>query len=611
MTQQTADPDVAQTPGSVERADRTSARARRRRTRRRAGLVSVLLGAGVLICFAWLAITGLLARHELQQVRSDVRIMRTQVDTGDLAAARSTAEHIAHHAARAHALTTGPVWAGAAALPGGDPLQTVRALTRDVDRVGTGALPELVSASTQLDPARLRLPDGRIDLARITAAAPALDRALANVTAAQRSIAAQPAHTWLSQVDAAREDLLGQLTAVQHTLTSADIAARVAPPMLGAQGVRRYFVAFQNEAEARGTGGIPGAFAILRADRGKLSFERFEPDTPLLYTPVNANFGNGYDSMFRGANTTSYYVNTNLSPHFPYAAQLWLAMWQKRSGEHLDGAVAVDPTVLSYLLKVTGPARMPNGTSVTAGNVVGLTQSSVYAMFPRRDQNAARKQYLLDLARAVSGKVLTTKGSVSGLVRAGAAAAGQRRLLVFSTEPATEQLLAETALSGEIPVTRAPYVGMSIVNDGGNKLDYYLDRSLTWQTSGCASPRSVTVTMRLRNNAPPSGLSSYVTARSDDRDYPVRVGDNREEISYYATSGAVMDSLSVNGRQASAEYAKDRGHPVFTFDAEVPRGRTTTIVLRLTEPASTAAPMVLRQPLVRPLSVEINDARCR
>ena len=27
------------------------------------------------------------------------------------------------------------------------------------------------------------------------------------------------------------------------------------------------------------------------------------------------------------------------------------------------------------------------------------------------------------------------------------------------------------------PVDTAPYVGLSIVNDGGNKLDYYLDRS--------------------------------------------------------------------------------------------------------------------------------------
>ncbi len=48
--------------------------------------------------------------------------------------------------------------------------------------------------------------------------------------------------------------------------------------MLGAQGTRRYMMAFENNAEARGLGGLPGAYAILRADHGKVSFERFGTD---------------------------------------------------------------------------------------------------------------------------------------------------------------------------------------------------------------------------------------------------------------------------------------------------------------------------------------------
>jgi hypothetical protein len=171
-------------------------------------------------------------------------------------------------------------------------------------------------------------------------------------------------------------------------------------------------------------------------------------------------------------------------------------------------------------------------------------------------------------------------------------------------------LLAQTALSGEVPVTRAPYAGLSVVNDGGNKLDYYLDRSLRWQAIGCGARRAVQVTIKLRNNAPAAGLSPYVTARSDDHTYPVRTGDNREEISYYATAGAVLDSVTVDKSAASAQLAYDRGHPVFTLDVEVPRGRTTTVVLALTEPPSGARPVVLNQPSIRPLSVEVDDAHC-
>jgi len=380
--------------------------------------------------------------------------------------------------------------------------------------------------------------------------------------------------------------------------------------MLGADGTKRYFVAFQNEAEARGTGGIPGAFAIVRADHGKVSFERFESDSTLNVVPTDLQFGPGYAQLFDGARTTSLYVNSNLSPNFPYAAQIWLAMWRKHSGERLDGALAVDPTALSYLLAVTGPATLSDGTQLTAANVVALTQSTVYAKFPKKSQNDARKNYLLGIARAASHQVLDTRPSLTALLKAAGRAAGERRLLVYSTTPSVEHDLQQTSLSGAIPRTSRPYVGLSIVNDGGNKLDYYLDRSLTWQRTGCGSTRQVTVTVALTNNAPASGLSSYVTARSDRHSFPVKPGDNRLEVSYYATSGAAMTAVDVNGQPSTASIAADLGHPVFTVDLELPRGTTRTITFHLTEPAGRGSPLVLRQPLVRPLHVTLDDARC-
>jgi len=52
----------------------------------------------------------------------------TDVASGDLRLARADAESIRLHADTAHDLTTGPVWAAAAAVPVlGDPLDTTRA----------------------------------------------------------------------------------------------------------------------------------------------------------------------------------------------------------------------------------------------------------------------------------------------------------------------------------------------------------------------------------------------------------------------------------------------------------------------------------------------------
>jgi hypothetical protein len=49
---------------------------------------------------------------------------------------------------------------------------------------------------------------------------------------------------------------------------------------------------------------------------------------------------------------------------------------------------------------------------------------------------------------------------------------------------------------------------------------------------------------------------------------------------------------------------------VFTVDLELPRGTTRTVVFHLTEPGTAGPPLVLRQPLVRPLHVAIHDAHC-
>jgi hypothetical protein len=120
----------------------------------------------------------------------------------------------------------------------------------------------------------------------------------------------------------------------------------------------------------------------------------------------------------------------------------------------------------------------------------------------------------------------------------------------------------------------------------------------------------VAVTITLTNNAPASGLSPYVTGRGDSHSYPVKPGDNRLAVSYFATQGALMKDVTVAGRPGRGRIGAEHGHPVFTIDVELPRGTSRTIVLHLSEPAGLGTPIVLYQPLVRPLHVTLDDAVC-
>jgi len=596
-------------------AERLRADVRNRRMGRRTRIGFSMIAAGGMLFLAglWLAGTALMAQGQLNLVRADVRTLSAKISAGDWAAARATAAELSAHAHRAHLLTSGPVWSVAAALPsGGEPLQTIRGITDGVDTLGREALPGLVAAGERLDPRTLRRADGSIDVSRIAAVAPALSSGSATVAQTTKTISALPRHTWLSGVDAAYADALDQLTTLDDTLRSADLGARILPAMLGQDGPKRYFVAFQNEAEARGTGGLPGAFAIVEANHGKVRLTRMESDTALSGVAANVSFGPAFLRLYDGAGPAAMFANSNVSPHFPYAAQIWAAMWKAHSGEEVDGAIAVDPTALGYLLAVTGPATLPDGSQIGGDNAVALTQSTSYAAFPGASQTAVgqRRAYLLEVGAAASKKILDARGEPTGLLRAAGRAAGERRILVWSADLAVQANLARTSVGGIIPITKAPYVGLSIVNGGGNKLDYYLDRKLTWQRTGCGPMRRSTVRITLTNNSPARGLPAYVSGRGDSHSYPVKPGDNRLQVSYLATQGAQLESVTVAGRQGTGRIGTERGHPAYTVDVELPQGTSRTVVLQLSEPAGEGEPIVLRQPLVRPLQVTLDDAVC-
>ncbi|WP_396229763.1 DUF4012 domain-containing protein, partial [Frankia sp. CpI1-P] len=56
--------------------------------------------------------------------------------------------------------------------------------------------------------------------------------------------------------------------------------------MLGANGPRTYFIAFQNNAEIKGTGGLLGVFGVLTANHGKVDLVRTASNTELRDFPL-------------------------------------------------------------------------------------------------------------------------------------------------------------------------------------------------------------------------------------------------------------------------------------------------------------------------------------
>lgn len=86
-----------------------------------------------------------------------------------------------------------------------------------------------------------------------------------------------------------------------------------------------------------------------------------------------------------------------------------------------------------------------------------------------------------------------------------------------------------------------------------------------------------------------------------------REGDNRLLVSYYATAGAKLVKATIDGKKALMSPGVERGHPVYTFDVEVPAGSSRTVTLHLLEPPADHAPTVLQQRLARPLRATMHS----
>ncbi|MET7514569.1 DUF4012 domain-containing protein [Streptomyces sp. NPDC005480] len=572
---------------------------------------------------AWIGVTGWLARSELLAAQQDLNALRESLATAvgggaaPAAAAGAPAESgqerllrsASAHAARAHHLTTGPAWFTVAQLPFvGDPLQSVRGIAQASDELAGEALPPLVRAVPRLSAGAHAGGIPRA-LTELESQAPTFARAGRVAAEVRDDTHRLPRSTWLPAVDSARTQLSDQLDRLVPQAHDLAVAARVGPTMLGAHGPRRYILAFQNTAEARGTGGLPGAFAVLRADRGRLSFERFGNDNDMDGVRAKVNLGAEFAAQYGNNGPERTWVNSNMSPHFPNAARLWTSYWRTKTGQSLDGAIATDPGALGLLLRATGPARMADGTAITADNATDLTERVSYAKYT---DFRKRKAFFVDAARTVAGRLMNATNDprlLPALLSALHEVQREGRMQVWSAHSAEEQELASRPFGGVLPQQPGPFAGLVVNNAAGTKLDYYLDRSLVWAPGACTdNGRSVTATVTLTNRAPASGLPQYVTLRPDAPPYRTRPGDNRLLVSYYASEGAVLTRATLDGRPVKLIPGAERGHSVYTLYLELPRQSSRTLVLHLSEPESDRAPTILRQALVTPLREKVKPA---
>ena len=508
-------------------------------------VVGLLLVAIALGC--WLVVEGFRAKSSLEEARLSAQEAKDALLQGDV---KNAAEHVDEansSAQRARDATHSLPWNIASVVPWlGGPFKTGQQVSDVVLGVIADVLQPGVNVGQALSPDRL-YEGGRVDVQLLRDAAPQLGEIATAATELDAEAGSISDPHYLAVMRGARAEVQGQIADLSGLLRNASLAARLAPSMMGADGPRSYFMGFQTNAEARGTGGLLGGFGVLEFDNGTPRVNTLGQNVELTgaFTPID--LGPDFAERYGKSEPTTDFRNTNQSSHFPYAAQIWKSMWEQRSGTKVDGAIAIDPVALSYVLGAVGPVTMPDGEVITKDNVVELTESTTYFRFPT-DQ-AARKQYLQDVASEVVKKMTGPVESPRKLLDALGKAVGEGRIAVWSTSPDDQKLLEETPLAHVVPDDPAPYADVVINNLGGNKLDYYLTREIEYSAGDCDGPtRKSVVIVRLTNNAPADGLPDYVAANPNAPMIDVPLGTNLAWVSLLATTNAELTNATLDGK---------------------------------------------------------------
>ncbi|TFC24400.1 DUF4012 domain-containing protein [Cryobacterium sp. TMT1-3] len=550
-----------------------------KRTRTIVGLVVLGLLVMVVAATAWVGIRGLQAKDALEAAVPLAENIKDQITAGDGAAAAVTAAELADFAATAQERTSDPIWNTYELLPFlGPNLVAVSQLAAVVDDVAQKAVTPLAALAGNLNLADFKPVDGAIALQPLLDAQPAVTAANTALERAATDVSAIETDTVLDVVRSAVTRLQTVTVETSVTLDGMNRAVTLLPVMLGATAPRDYILLFQNPAELRSTGGIPGALALLHTDSGSIELAQQAtsssfPQYPAPVLPLSDETRSIYGDI-----TGQFIQNVTMTPDFAQSGALAREMWRLEFGTEANGVLSVDPVALSYLLDATGPITLATGDELTAGNAVQLLLSEVYARYEDPQQQDI---FFAAAAGAVFDAVKSGNADPTKLIAALARAATENRVLVYNADPAEQAILHGTTLAGARPISDDMTNRFGLyLNDGtGAKMDLYLDvqTAIGQQTCRKDLRPQYALEVTLTNTAPADAattLPAYVTGGGA---FGVPLGNIKTMVSGYGTPEVQNLGLTRDGAEVPYHPAIDAGYAVSTIGIELAPGESTVL----------------------------------
>lgn len=248
--------------------------------------------------------------------------------------------------------------------------------------------------------------------------------------------------------------------------------------ILGHRNPRQYLLIFQNNGEARATGGFIGTYGLISFYRGQIKNlfidGVFNPDGQLREKIVPPQ-------PIQKISTAWSMHDANWFADFPDSARKVAWFYEKTGGPTVDGVISFTPTVIERLLEITGPIALPQYDAVLeTKNFVELIQYKVEADFDKELNQP--KQILADFA-PVFLKTLTQLPALKQkeameVIFNGLA---EKHILIYFADQNLENFIKEEGWAGELIAADKDYLSAVSSNINGFKTDRMIEETISHQ----------------------------------------------------------------------------------------------------------------------------------
>lgn len=391
--------------------------------------------------------------------------------------------------------------------------------------------------------------------------------------------------------------------------------ASAMPAIMGANGKRTWFVAMQNLGEARPSGGLIGAYVILKANNGALTIDAQGSDDALAADKtVTKAYPSGLKTLWGDSFNT--WLSFNLSANFPTNAKAIRATWKHHSGQTVDGVIALGQGTVSYLGAAAGTIHVA-GKTITPSELSNYLTVGVYRDFPDPKQKDAMVAKIIG---TIFQKLSTGQFDAAAFLKAALTEHTADYLQIWSSSPSEQAQLESDGVAGELSDAYGPDSTVRIVNAAGNKIDSFMQLGAKYTLGRCfvdhadnSQQRVGSVAVDIKNGAPKSGLPKYMTGRLDlgktaDK---APVGSTLSYVLIYPPVEAVDRRISVDGKTSVFAYGNERRRQFYAIPVTLNPGQTRHVKATWQEPSQDPdtgrwlgrQPTLTLPPLVRPATV--------